>query len=701
MLKHASKKKIWQVSSQSDSCASDIAGALNLSLAAARLLTNRGYSTPDEARAFIGKETVMLHDPFALADMDKAVTRILTALERSERIVIYGDYDVDGVTAVSVLYTYLRDLGANVKYYIPNRIGEGYGVNLDAIRAFAADGYTLMITVDTGITAIDEIAAASELSLDTVVTDHHECRPELPNAVAVVNPRRPDCAYPFGELAGCGVAFKLVCALEMKRRGVNMYEATRDCAARFCEFVAIGTVADVMPLIDENRIIVSFGLKLLENTQNIGLAALMRASGLIAVDADGRQIKKKITSSSIGFTIAPRINAAGRISSAEFAVELLLCEDAARADEIAAELCDTNRRRQAEENSIIEAADAKIAEQCSDDDYVIVLDDDHWHHGVIGIVCSRLTEKYNLPSILISFEHNMGEVPSSSDIGKGSGRSIHGLNLFEVLDACAPLLTKYGGHELAAGLSVERGKLDAFRRAVNKFAKKALDGTDLCRVVDIDLRLYPEEISQKLADELYLLEPFGVDNAQPVFETDRLIITELTSLAGGKHTKLTLRAAGCGTVFTALCFGMPTHDFEFALGDAVDVAYNLDINEFRGRRSVQLVVRDIRRTRAEYIPEREAFASLYIYLKSKAQPVKTTATELSEAVGYDNDTVSLMLDIFAELSMIQLYRGERFEITLLPTKGKIPLETSHILASLRRPHTGERYKNDRRLSKGL
>ncbi len=690
MLKHASKNKIWRLAESCFENAEGIASNLGLSLASAKLLSSRGYSTPEAARSFINKETALLHDPYMLPDMDKAVERILSAVNTGEKIMVYGDYDVDGVTALTVLYTYLRNIGADVGYYIPNRIGEGYGINTDALKSFAADGCTLLVTVDTGITAIEEIAVANSLSLDTVITDHHECRPELPAAVAVVNPRRADSEYPFDELAGCGVAFKLVSALEMKRSNVNMYGAVKFCADEFCELVALGTIADVMPLVDENRVIVSHGLKLLENTKNIGLAALMRASGLTAEDADGKPVKKRITSSSVGFTLAPRINAAGRISSAQFAVELLLCTDRVRADEIAAELCETNRRRQNEENSISEAADGKIAMQCLEDDYVIVIDDDHWHHGVIGIVSSRITEKYNLPSILISFEHNMGDEPSPMDIGKGSGRSVSGLNLFEALDACSGLLTKYGGHELAAGLSIERGKLDEFRRAINDFAKKALENKKLAHIIDVDLLLYPEEISYKLAEELYLLEPFGTGNSQPVFETDRLIISEITALSGGKHTKLTLRAPGSSSFFTALYFGMATHDFPFGVGDAVDIAYNLDINEFRGRKSVQLLIRDIRCAFCENVPEREDFAELFRHLKSKMQPVKITLSELSGELGFTEDKILAMLDVFAELSILSVYRSKRFEITLLPVSAKVPLETSRILMALKGAHNEER-----------
>jgi len=686
MLKHASKKKIWNIAADAsiDECAKLLCREMGLSLAVSRLLAARGYTTSEAARDFIGKATELLLDPFLLRDMDKAVERIVRALNDEEMIRVYGDYDVDGVTSVTVLYKYLKSRGADVKYYIPNRIGEGYGVNPEALRGFVDEGVTLMITVDTGITAIDEIEDAKRLGLDTVVTDHHECRPELPDAVAVVNPCRPDCHYPFKELAGVGVAYKLICALEMKLSGSSFADAVRKVTEDYGDLVAIGTVADVMPLIGENRIIVSYGLHKLEDPSNIGIRALMQASGLTGVDENGKVIKKKITSAAIGFTLAPRINAAGRISSAEFAVELFITEDPVRADEIAAELCETNRRRQAEENSIMESAEEKIAKQCSEDDFVIVLDDDHWHHGVIGIVCSRLTEKYNLPSVLVSFEHNMGDTPSDSDMGKGSGRSIPGLNLFDALASCQELLAKYGGHELAAGLSVERGKLLAFRKAINEFAREAFGDTELFKPVAIDLKLYPEEISINLASELYCMEPFGVANSQPVFETDRMIITEITALAGGKHTKLTLRCAGLPTQFTALCFGTPSSEFTYSVGEAVDVVYNLDINEYRGRQSVQLLVRDIRLSVISETLTRDDFAAVYraVRVAQTNVPVKADITSLSELSGISADKLCAVLDVFAELSMISLYRGEQFEVSILPTKGKTPLETSNIYKAL-------------------
>ncbi len=684
MLIHASKNKIWQLApSCSEDSAANVGTVLGVSRTMARLLAVRGHDTPEKAKSFISKDKELLHDPFLLCDMDKAVDRICLALTKGEKIVVYGDYDVDGVTSVTTVYTYLAEKGANAAYYIPNRIGEGYGINIDALRSFAHSGCNLMITVDTGITAVEEIEEAAKLGLDVVVTDHHECGPEIPRAAAVVNPCRPNCDYPFPHLAGVGVAFKLICALEMRLSGKSMYDSVMSVAPKYCEFAAIGTIADVMPLTDENRVIVSYGLGLLENTKNIGLQSLMKASGLIAFDADGRQIKKKITSSSVGFTIAPRINAAGRIASAEFAVELFLTEDPCRAEELAAELCEINRRRQMQESSIAEEADAKIEKLCFEDDYVMVLDDDKWHNGVIGIVCSRLTEKYNLPSILISFEQNRDGEPKDTDIGKGSGRSIPGLNLFEALKACSHLLTKYGGHELAAGLSIERKNLEEFRRAINKYAADNLKNSELLRPVDIDMLINPEEITGRFAEELYLLEPYGTSNPQPIFESDRMIITDIIPLSGGKHTKLILKAPTSKQTFTALFFGVAADEFSFKVGEGVDIVYNLDINDFRGRREVQILLRDIRPSWVNNPPVRDDFVKLYTYLKSAGFSMSISGiSELAEILIMPCDTLAAVIDIFAELNILNVKCGEYLELTVIPTKGKIPLESSGIYASI-------------------
>ena len=400
----------------------------------AKLLTNRGFDSADKVRAFLNKEEIPLHDPFLLKDMDKACARVKLAIERKERVCIYGDYDVDGVTSTMMLYTYLTQKGVQCQYFIPDRISEGYGLSLPVIQKLA-NQVSLIITVDTGITAIEEARYAKEQGIDMVITDHHSCREELPDAVAVVNPHRDDCSYPFKNLAGVGVVFKLLCAVDGDTQRIcNLYS----------EIVAIGTIADVMPIVDENRRITAMGLKKLETVRSPGILALMRHAGIIK---HGRQVKK-VTSSTVGYVLAPRINAAGRIASASQAVELLATNDEIVADRIAFDLCEINKQRQATEQDIYNQALEQIHTECADDCF-FVLASDGWHQGVIGVVASKIAEKYSAPCILFSFD---------GETAKGSGRSIKGFSLMDALASCGDLLIEYGGHELAAGLSIERSK---------------------------------------------------------------------------------------------------------------------------------------------------------------------------------------------------------------------------------------------------
>ena len=487
-----------------------ISRELGITMPTAQLLVNRGCLTPEAARSFLSKEEEMLHDPFLMRDMDEATYRIAEALEDNEKIVIFGDYDVDGVTSVSSLYLYLKDHGADVSYYIPCRSGEGYGVSDAAVRKLAGDGCKLIITVDTGITAVREVETARSLGVDVIVTDHHECHDEIPDAVAVVNPRRKDCEYPFKELAGVGVVFKLLCALESVLNPENrLIDCVRRVSRKYGDLVAIGTVADVMPVRDENRLIISYGLSLIEETERPGLAELIDAT-----TADSKSGKKKrITAAFIGYTIAPRINAAGRISNASIAVDLFLAEDRETAAPIARQLCDINRERQTGENAIVEEAYAKIAaEHDFEKDPVVILDDESWHHGIIGIVASRITERYSCPSILISFEGS-----ENGEIGKGSGRSVKGLNLVDALGKCSDLLEKYGGHELAVGLTIKRENLPEFRRRLNEYARECLSEGQTESTLDAECELSPEDITLEQASELYGLEPFGVSNPVPMF----------------------------------------------------------------------------------------------------------------------------------------------------------------------------------------
>ena len=592
----------------------DIANGLGVSEVVARLLYNRGYSDVAMAERFLDASVTELHDPYEMADMRHAVLRISNAIALGEKITIYGDYDVDGVTSVTLLYTYLRDLGADVDYYIPVRAKEGYGISLGALDTVKAQGTKLIITVDTGITAVKEAEYASELGMDMVVTDHHECHGELPCACAVVNPHRPDCPYPFKELAGVGVVFKLVCACEIMRCSeLSAFECVQSVVERYVDLAAIGTVADVMPLVDENRIIVKMGLAAINDTERCGLAALIEAATRPNVTAEKYPTKKrKINSGFISFSLAPRINAAGRISSASKAVELLLEEDAEAAAFMADELCDINAERQRQENCIAEQAYAMIEKTCDlENDRVIVLDNDSWQQGIIGIVSSRITEKYGLTSILISFDGAVDGEPLGTDVGKGSGRSVKGINLVGALDYCRDLLVQFGGHELAAGLSVRRSNIPLFRERINEYARQHLGESALIPSIEADCEISADEISLSTAEEIARLEPFGVANPAPVFMLRSMTLDKIVSMGSGKHTKLML---SCGeSVFQAVYFGVAASTIDLYPGEQVDVMCQLAVNEFRGTSSVQLIVQDLRlseETVKQYKTEKSDFEKI-------------------------------------------------------------------------------------------
>lgn len=695
----------------------EIGDVLGISPILAKLLYSRGYRTPDEARRFIRMESELLCDPFMLADIDLGIARIQKALDENERIVIYGDYDVDGVTAVSTLYLYLKSKGARVDYYIPNRIGEGYGVSVCAIDKLAERGVDLIITVDTGITAAEEVAYAKKLGIDTVVTDHHECRTALPAAVAVINPHRPDCPYPFKDLAGVGVVFKLICAFEERCTG----DSRRECVARMCQeyadLVAIGTIADVMPIKEENRLIVSYGLGRMEKARRLGISALLSAvTGQTEQTKSRYKTEPKITSGYIGYTLAPRLNAAGRIRSASIAVELFLTDDPERAKEIAEELCEANRERQVEENRITAAAFEKIEKEHDfEHDPVIVLDDDGWHHGVIGIVSSRVTERYGLPSILVSFEGSTGE-NTPDDIGKGSGRSIKGMNLVGALQACSDTLLKYGGHELAAGLSVSRGELPIFRQRINEYARTHLSDEALIPTVEADLALSLSELDMSLASELRRsLEPYGTENPLPVFALFSVTVEEIVPVGGGKHTRLVLKDGE--KYVTAMYFSHETAKLDLYPGERVDLLFSLDINEWAGKRTVQLTVRDLRpaeRERKEsaaeeerfreivngdsfaveerVVPNRDDFAAVYTVIRRLVRggtdtfTIRSMHAQLSVA-GYDIGLIKLkfIFQIFREMNIlgIEEITEDTYRFHLKFNTGKTDLERSNILKQLR------------------
>lgn len=583
---------------------SQISSENNISEICASLLYNRGYKDASAARSFLSFNDTVMHSSLLLKDVEPAVCRIQRALEEGEKIAIYGDYDVDGVTSVTMLYTYLHDLGADVGYYIPNRAAEGYGVSKDAVAHLAQLGVSLIITVDTGITAVDETEYARELGIDMVITDHHECQERIPDAVAVIDPHRSDCPYPFKSLAGVGVIFKVICAFET----LNFYgreneaEAVRAIYYRFADLAAIGTIADVMPLTDENRIIVKFGLSMIEKTKRPGLLALMEAASagsnpnvrpVVPQRAQRTSRPRKINSTYIGFTIAPRINAAGRISSASRAVELLLSEDIEQAAPLAQELCEINYTRQLEENRIAESAYKKIEKELDlSKQKVIVVSDDEWMQGVVGIVSSKVTEKYGLPSILITFDGASEGVPSGLDVGRGSGRSIRGFNLVDALSYSKDTLVKFGGHELAAGLSVRRKDLDLFREKINEYADLMLTEDDLCLRIEADRELKMSDLSLGLAKELSCLEPFGNSNPTPNFMICSLNVRRADLIGGGNHTRFTLESGG--VTVGAVMFHRSYLNLGIKENDVVDVLCTLDVNNFNNTESLQLIVQDIR-----------------------------------------------------------------------------------------------------------
>jgi len=528
-------------------------------------------TSSDDVEAFIHPELAKMHDPFLLPDMDMAAARLARAVAAGEPIRIYGDYDVDGITAVAVLMSVLRAANANVDYYIPNRLVEGYGLNPDAVERAAADGIKLLITVDCGVSACEEVALASSLGVDVIITDHHETGDMLPKCVAVVNPKRADSKYPFQGLAGVGVAFKLAYAFWAK----YARHASDADPLRFLDIVTLGTVADVVPLIGENRIIVSHGLAAMAHTSNLGVQSLINIS-----DLAGRQLK----AGHIGFSIGPRVNAAGRLGDPSLGARLFLTESADEATRLAALLDEENRRRQDIELDILKQAWEPVSRMNVNSTGAIVLGSSQWHSGVIGIVASKIAELTFRPTVLVAFD---------GDVGRGSGRSIPGFNLYEALGECSDLLLKYGGHAQAAGLSIKAVDLEAFRERLNGLGCERFRRGDLVPTMKVDDELAEGEIQLDLALELAKLEPFGLGNPSPVFVSRKMLVLDARQVgAEGRHLKLKL---GRGQkVVDGIGFRMGASHSRIARQSAeVDVAYSLEVNEWNGRTDVELVLKDI------------------------------------------------------------------------------------------------------------
>lgn len=557
----------WHFAKTDKQLSRSIAQKFGIDGFAAHLLSSRGFTSDEDISSMLGIEDDFAEfiDPFSIIDMDKAVERIRRAIDEFEKIAVYGDYDVDGITSTALVFSYLESCGANVTYYIPNRDAEGYGMNCSAVDKLHEMGIQLIVTVDNGISAISEIAHANELGIDVVVTDHHCEGDAIPDAVAVVNPHRHESLCPFTEYAGVGVAFKLVSALDGDSMAV---------AENYADLVALGTIADVVSLTGENRRLVRFGLEIIHNSERLGLQVLNEMSGL----AD-----KTINSSSVAFIIAPRLNAAGRLGNAERAVKLLLTENEDEAVELAEILTAENRERQALEQIINREANEFLKKNPRVlYDRVLVVDGEDWNRGVIGIFASKLCERYGKPCIIIS---------KSGDLAKGSGRSIDGFSLYDAIAECSEYLLGFGGHTLAAGISLKSENIENFRRAINEYAAREFNNMP-APLLNIDCQLPPSAVNIDLLYSAQVLEPFGADNPSPVIAMMGLKITDIFGAGGGRHQKLTLQRDD--SILTAMKFSTLSEEFPFNVGDVVDVAATLDKASFRGQESLTVVIRDMR-----------------------------------------------------------------------------------------------------------
>lgn len=559
--------KKWECYNNNNEEVEKIAKEFNVSKLLATILSNKKISKKEDIEKFLSPTRNDFHDPFLMPDMKIAVDRIIKAIETKEKIMIYGDYDVDGITSITVLKQFLADRGIVADTYIPNRLDEGYGLNKKAIEEIAKQNYTLMITVDCGISGIEEVEYANSLGIETIITDHHEQAETIPNALAVVDAKRKDNKYPFNQLAGVGVVFKLIQAIGFSL-GLEEKEYLK-----YLDLVCVGTISDIVPLVDENRVIAKLGLKLVEVTRNLGLKTLLDTVGY-----------KKIDSITISFGVAPRINACGRMGYQEEALKLFLTKDLEEAKNISNKLNEYNKERQDKEKRIFAEAIEKI-EKGEKDKSCIILGNENWHHGVIGIVASKVTDMYFKPSILICFEEQ-GD-------GKGSGRSIPGFDLHEALTKCDKYIEKFGGHSMAIGITVKRDNFEEFKKQFEEYAKNS-DIDKIIPIIYIDEEITLKDINLKAVQELQLLEPFGEGNKMPLFLYKNLKIDSIRALSEGKHLKLTLKDDNM--LIDAIGFNMGDYTNDYLIGDKVDVVGNLEINSFNGIDKVQINLKDIRRS---------------------------------------------------------------------------------------------------------
>lgn len=556
--------KKWQINQIENEKVEEISNKYKVNKLLAQILVNREITEEEAVRKFLKPMRNDFYNPYEMPDMEIAVKRILQAIEKKEKIIIYGDYDVDGITSVTVLKSFLEERGIEVDEYIPNRLEEGYGLNKKAVEEIANKKYTLMITVDCGISAVEEVKYANELGIETIITDHHEPGNELPQALAVVDAKRKDNKYPFRNLAGVGVVFKLIQAIGQKL-GLEEKEYLK-----YLDIVCVGTISDIVPLVDENRVIVKLGLKLVEQTKNLGLRAILQASGY-----------NKIDSNTISFGVAPRINACGRMGHQEEALKLFLSKEIQEVNELTQKLNDYNKLRQETEKNIYSDALKQIEENNLTEKDTIVLMGKNWHHGVIGIVSSKITELYFKPSILLCEEN---------DIGKGSGRSIPGFDLYEALTECSDLIEKFGGHSMAVGINIQKDKFELFKEKLENIAKQK-EIEQIVPILKIDAQINLDELDREMVESLSELEPYGEENKMPLFAFKNLRIDSIRALSEGKHLKLTLKDNK--NIVNAIGFNLGELVNYYKIGDKIDVVGNLEINTFNGASNVQINIKDI------------------------------------------------------------------------------------------------------------
>lgn len=673
----------WEVRPLDKERAAAFAQTYGVPFFLAMLMNIRGLDDAAHLREFLG-EGEPLSDPFLLKDMDKAAARITRAVDNMEKIAVYGDYDADGVTSTAMLYSYLETRGADVIFYIPQREGEGYGMNIGAVEYLKEQGVSLIVTVDNGISSVQEVARANELGIDVVVTDHHRPQEILPDAVAVVDAYRPDDTSPYKHFSGVGIAFKLLMALEDGAGDVE------DLLEAYSDLAAIGTIGDIVPLTGENRTLIRAGLERLSQSDRLGVQALLENAGIAG---------KALTSTNVAFTLVPRINATGRMGAPERAVRLLISGYEEEAEVLSEEICTDNEERRRVEAEIAEAAFADIEAKGYMKDRVVVVDGENWHHGVIGIVASRVTERCGKPCMIIS----RGETEA-----KGSGRSIEGFSLFEAICACGDLLLKFGGHPMAAGITLKPENIEAFRKRINQYAAEHFPQMPT-QTVTLDCKLNPAALSVSMAQSLTQLEPFGNGNPQPVFGLFNMELSNVTPVGGGGHLRLTLEKNGA--VITAMRFNTKPEELPYHIGDKIDLAVQLEAREFRGQPSLTVIVRDMKFAafntekniaslasfekwqRGEVLsaedknrlyPDRACLAAIYRALRT-VNGKETDQVRFVSQFGKDM-TLGLFktaLLVFEERGLVHSeIADDTFTATLIETSGKTDITRSPVLLAL-------------------